>query len=94
MTDAIPAGSFDFDKWYAAQDPIAERIAKGIGAHEANDKWSADDYEKASLDNYERAKTYARTMTEQKGVAWIASAHGGVQPAQDMLGDRVGGYLK
>ena len=90
----IKPDKFDFEKWYAEQDAIARGTAESIGTGEANEKWSKQDYVDAHMKYYENAKGYAKHMTEAKGVAWIASAHGGVQPAQEMLGDQVGQYLK
>ena len=89
-----PPDLFDFDKWYGEQDTIAEARAKVRGLEEANDKWSATDYERAILDNYAQQKAHAATMTHKTGKAWIASASGSVEPADAMLGDKVSEYLK
>ena len=94
MTTAIASDHFDFAKWYAEQDAIAQAHARKVGAAEANEKYGSQDYVDSLMKQYKDAKAYAASMTERTGKAWIASAHGGVQPAQDMLGDKVSEYLK
>ena len=85
---------FDFDKWYAEQDPIAKAAAAALGEREQNAKWSAVHYERAALANYAQQKDYALSMTTKTRKAWIASASGSVESADAMLGDKVLEYLK
>ena len=93
MTTRIDPKDFDFDKWYAEQDKLARTHAQGIGAANANDKWSAKDYEDAIWEAYQKNKAYASEMTAKHDDAWIAAAGGTVQPARSMLKDQIDRYL-